>query len=92
MLEYVVRQTAAYMESMPKQIRKKSGQFFTSIETARFMAGLFAIPAQPEITILDPELARVSLRLLYWNVFRQSQLWNEYTLYVMKQMKKSFLF
>ena len=54
MLEYVVRQTAAYMESMPKQIRKKSGQFFTSIETARFMAGLFAIPAQPEITILDP--------------------------------------
>ncbi len=37
MLEYVVRQTAAYMESMPKQIRKKSGQFFTSIETARFM-------------------------------------------------------
>ena len=54
MLEYVVRQTAAYMESMPKQIRKKSGQFFTSIETARFMAGLFAIPVQPEITILDP--------------------------------------
>ena len=37
MLEYVVRQTAAYMESMPKQIRKKSGQFFTSIETARFI-------------------------------------------------------
>lgn len=54
MLDYVARQTAAYMESMPKQIRKKSGQFFTSVATARFMAGLFVIPAKPEITILDP--------------------------------------
>lgn len=54
MLNYVLQTTAAYMESMPKTIRKKSGQFFTSAETARFMAGLFCIPRQPEITVLDP--------------------------------------
>ena len=40
---------------MPKKQRKAYGQFFTSKETARFMAGLFSMPAnKTEISILDP--------------------------------------
>lgn len=39
---------------MPKSLRKKYGQFFTSLETAVFMAELFTIPKQSVISILDP--------------------------------------
>lgn len=39
---------------MPKSLRKKYGQFFTSKATATFMADLFTIPQQSTITILDP--------------------------------------
>lgn len=54
-LDYVVDATAQYMEHMPKKQRKAYGQFFTSRETARFMAGLFCVPAdKAEIAILDP--------------------------------------
>lgn len=38
---------------MPKKERKKYGQFFTSMETARYMADLFTIPEQKTITVLD---------------------------------------
>nr|WP_315099413.1 N-6 DNA methylase [uncultured Fretibacterium sp.] len=40
---------------MPKAKRKRYGQFFTSKETAIFMAGLFVIPQdRGSLTILDP--------------------------------------
>ncbi|MBO4513771.1 MAG: SAM-dependent DNA methyltransferase, partial [Victivallales bacterium] len=40
---------------MPKSLRKSKGQFFTSLETARFMAGMFDLSLAPEIIrILDP--------------------------------------
>lgn len=39
---------------MPKSLRKKYGQFFTSPETAVFMASLFSIPSKKHISILDP--------------------------------------
>lgn len=40
---------------MPKKLRKAYGQFFTSKETALFMAGLFRITAlKTEVSILDP--------------------------------------
>ena len=55
MLEYVVEQTRAFLENMPKSKRKKKGQFFTSVETARFMANMFDLEASTEnITVLDP--------------------------------------
>lgn len=38
MLEKIIELTNQYIESMPKKERKKYGQFFTSMETARFMA------------------------------------------------------
>ena len=38
MLEKIIELTNEYIESMPKKERKKYGQFFTSMETARFMA------------------------------------------------------
>ena len=41
MLEKIIELTNEYIESMPKKERKKYGQFFTSKETARFMAGLY---------------------------------------------------
>lgn len=54
-LDYVTNATAQYMEHMPKKQRKAYGQFFTSKETAQFMAGLFDVPAdKSEIAILDP--------------------------------------
>ena len=55
MLDYVVDQTAEYINRMPKEERKKYGQFFTSKESAIFMASLFRIPENmPEVYILDP--------------------------------------
>ena len=53
MLEQIVEKTNQYIEEMPKKERKKYGQFFTSIETARYMAGLFVIPEQTTVTLLD---------------------------------------
>lgn len=55
MLDVICEKTNNYIECMPKATRKKYGQFFTSKETARFMASLFDIPKdQKEINILDP--------------------------------------
>ena len=53
MLEKIIENTSEYIDSMPKMERKKYGQFFTSIETARYMAELFEIPEdQDKISIL----------------------------------------
>ena len=54
MLEYIIERTNRYIDSMPKKERKKYGQFFTSKETACFMAGLYTIPKSlSEVNILD---------------------------------------
>lgn len=54
-LEYAVKRTTEYIGQMPKALRKKCGQFFTSKETAIFMAELFSVPdGQANISILDP--------------------------------------
>ena len=55
MLEYIVEQTRLFLEDMPKSKRKKKGQFFTSVETARFMSEMFDISScGGNITVLDP--------------------------------------
>lgn len=55
MIDYVLQATTEYIEHMPKSMRKKYGQFFTSKETATFMAKLMNIPANKEvISVLDP--------------------------------------
>ena len=55
MLNYAAIQTANFLERMPKGKRKKIGQFFTSRETACFMANLFDFSkANESISILDP--------------------------------------
>ena len=41
MIDFVTDATTEYIERMPKAQRKKYGQFFTSKETATFMASLF---------------------------------------------------
>lgn len=54
-LDLAIDATTNYIEQMPKNQRKKHGQFFTSKETAVFMANLFHISDQwQEISILDP--------------------------------------
>lgn len=54
MLDYIIKCTNKYIASMPKKERKKYGQFFTSKETARFMAGLYNIPVdKSKVRILD---------------------------------------
>lgn len=54
MLDCVIERTNKYIDSMPKNERKKYGQFFTSKETARFMAELYNIPDnESKISILD---------------------------------------
>ena len=54
MLERVVEYTNKYIERMPKEERKKYGQFFTSIETARFMADLYTVPSElKKVRLLD---------------------------------------
>lgn len=53
MLEEIIEKTNQYIEQMSKAERKQYGQFFTSIETARYMANLFIIPNQKKISILD---------------------------------------
>lgn len=54
MIDHVFQSTAEYIDRMPKSLRKKYGQFFTSPETAAFMASLFSIPRQEIISVLDP--------------------------------------
>lgn len=54
MIDHVFQNTTKYIDQMPKSLRKKYGQFFTSPETAAFMASLFTVPQQETISILDP--------------------------------------
>ena len=54
MLEKIIELTNEYIESMPKKERKKYGQFFTSMETARFMVGLYNInEKKSKVSVLD---------------------------------------
>ena len=55
MLNHIVKQTMQFLENMPKSKRKKKGQFFTSVETARFMAEMFELnECHDYISVLDP--------------------------------------
>ena len=55
MLDFAINATTEYIDHMPKSQRKKYGQFFTSKETAVFMAELFKVPNKRKtLSILDP--------------------------------------
>lgn len=55
MLDFIISQTTAFLNAMPKSKRKKIGQFFTSRETAEYMASMFDFSRmQGEVRILDP--------------------------------------
>lgn len=54
MLDYVIKETQKFLENMPKSERKKKGQFFTSLETAEYMASLFVLKQKDVISVLDP--------------------------------------
>lgn len=50
----VFEESLRYLEQMPKAKRKAIGQFFTSPETAMYMASMFATPNKEKLAILDP--------------------------------------
>ena len=55
LLDFAIQTTNEYISEMPKSQRKKYGQFFTSKETAKFMASLIDLNIKrDEISILDP--------------------------------------
>lgn len=55
MLKQIFENTLQFLQAMPKSVRKKKGQFFTSLETAEFMANMFEINnLSPAVSILDP--------------------------------------
>lgn len=54
LLDFVIQTTNNYIDEMPKSQRKNYGQFFTSKQTAVFMAELFDIPTnKTHLHILD---------------------------------------
>jgi adenine-specific DNA-methyltransferase len=54
MLKSVINNTDRFMSSVPKLKRKKYGQFFTNMATARYMASLFEFDlSRPNLHILD---------------------------------------
>ena len=52
MLEKIIERTNQYIDSMPKKERKIYGQFFTSMETARYMDYTFYLILQYMINII----------------------------------------
>lgn len=54
MLNYIIKSTDQYLETIPKSKRKKIGQFFTSKNAAIFMADLFKENSDGNLCILDP--------------------------------------
>ena len=53
-LETAYNVTSSFVDSVPKNERKRYGQFFTSEKTAEFMASLFTINfSKPSLRILD---------------------------------------
>ena len=54
MLNHIINITDQYLEKFPKNERKKIGQFFTSKNTAIFMANMFKKDINKDLTILDP--------------------------------------
>ena len=47
LIDFVANATSHYIAQMPKTQRKSLGQFFTSPETAQFMAKLFDLSSLP---------------------------------------------
>lgn len=54
MIWTVFEESLKYLEQMPKEKRKAIGQFFTSPETARYMASMFTPQNKEQLSILDP--------------------------------------
>jgi len=54
LIHNVVKETLKYLKDMSKEKRKTIGQFFTSVETAQFMANMFIKPEKNILSVLDP--------------------------------------
>jgi hypothetical protein len=54
LISKVIENSTRYLESMPKSVRKKIGQFFTDRQIALYMADLFQFDKRDKIRVLDP--------------------------------------
>ena len=75
LLSSVFEKTIKYMEQMPKIRRKPYGQFFTSVETAQYMASMFSPPQKENLSILDPGSGSgiLTAALLSCNTYRRKR-------------------
>lgn len=53
LIDSVFEESLKYLDAMPKSKRKEIGQFFTSVETAKYMASMFSPPGKAELSVLD---------------------------------------
>ena len=54
MIKLIIENTERFIDTVPKAKRKKYGQFFTNVTTARYMASLFNFDTtKPQINLLD---------------------------------------
>ena len=54
MINLIMENTDRFMNAVPKATRKKYGQFFTNVATARYMASLFDFDvSKTQISLLD---------------------------------------
>ena len=73
-LDFAVKNTAEFIDAMPKSLRKGYGQFFTSQETAEFMSGMFNIDnCNSHLSILDPGAGSGILSIALIERLEQSQ-------------------
>lgn len=54
MLNTIMQNTMDYISVFSKNDRRRYGQFFTNVNTARYMASLTDIPQKDFVKILDP--------------------------------------
>ena len=54
LLETIYESTFKYLQNVPKKQRKEIGQFFTTIDIAKYMVSMFDEPRKDTIRLLDP--------------------------------------
>lgn len=54
LLDKIYEKTLDYLQTVPKEKRKKIGQFFTTPEIATFMVSMYSKPTKNSIRVLDP--------------------------------------
>ena len=60
-LVQIMNNTIQYMSAFPKEMQKEYGQFFTNIETAKYMANMLPISKNETISLMEPGCGNILL-------------------------------